>query len=332
MAYFLRRIAFFVLTLWAAVTLNFIIPRLQPGDPAQAIVTRMAGQNHSVDAAQVRAIRAMLGVPDGNLLTQYWDYLGNLVHGDFGISYSSFPTPVSALIVQKLPWTLVLVGVTQIIAFVVGVVLGAFAAWKRNRSFDSVVSLGSTFLGTLPFFWIALLLLYVFSFVLGWLPNSGGYGGPPIHAGLNLDFFESALYHSTLPAVAILITAPIGWIMGMRNTMVQTLGEDYIRLAWAKGLRPRRIALRYGARNAILPSITGFAIALGGILGGQVLIEQIFSYPGLGNLMFSALSNRDYPLIQALFLFSTVCVLLANLIADMFYGVLDPRARRGGAR
>ncbi len=332
MAYFLRRIAFFLATLWAAITLNFLIPRFQPGDPAQAIVSRLAGQSKSIDPDQLRAIRLMLGLPTGNLASQYWDYLVSLFHGNLGVSYSSFPTPVSTLILERLPWTLVLVGVTQIIAFGLGVVLGSFAAWRRNRPFDSIVSLGSTFIGTLPFFWIALLLLYVFSFVLGWLPNSGGYGGPPITPGFNLDFFESALYHSTLPALAILITAPIGWIMGMRNTMVQTLGEDYIRLAWAKGLRPRRIALRYGARNAILPSVTGFAIALGSILGGQVLIEQIFSYPGLGNLMFTALSNRDYPLIQALFLFSTVCVLLANLIADMFYGVLDPRARRGGAR
>ncbi len=332
MAYFLRRISFFVLTLWAAITLNFFIPRLQPGDPAQAIVSRLAGQSKSVDPAQIKAIQIMLGLPKGNLLSQYWAYLGSLAHFDFGLSYSSFPTPVSHLIVQKLPWTLVLVGVTQVIAFTGGVVLGAFAAWKRGRTFDSVVSLGSTFIGTLPFFWIALLLLYVFSFVLRWLPNTGGYGGPPITPGLNVFFIESALYHSVLPAIAILVTAPIGWIMGMRNTMVQTLGEDYIRLAWAKGLKPRRIALRYGARNAILPSITGFALALGGILGGQVLIEQIFSYPGLGNLMFAALSSKDYPLIQALFLFSTVCVLLANLLTDMFYGVLDPRARRGGGR
>lgn len=331
MSYFLRRFAFFVLTLWAAVTLNFILPRLQPGNPAQSIVSRLGGQNKAVNPEQVKAIELMLGLPKGNLLSQYWHYLGSLAHGNFGLSYSSFPTPVSHLILQKLPWTLVLVGVTQLLAFVVGTVLGAFAAWKRNSKFDSIVSLGSTFIGTLPFFWIALLLLYVFSFVLGWLPNTGGYGGPPIEPGFNTLFFESALYHSVLPAAAILATAPIGWIMGMRNTMVLTLGEDYIKLAWAKGLRPRRIALRYGARNAILPSVTGFAIALGGILGGQVLIEQIFNYPGLGNLMFGALGDRDYPLIQALFLFSTICVLLANLLADMLYGVLDPRVRRGGS-
>jgi ABC-type dipeptide/oligopeptide/nickel transport system permease component len=330
MAYFARRLAFFVLTLWAAVTLNFIIPRLQPGDPAQAIASRLAGQNKAVSPEQLDAIQLTLGIPNGSILSQYWDYLVSLVHLDFGLSYTSFPVPVSTLIWQKLPWTLILVGVTQIIAFAAGTVLGAFAAWKRNTRFDSVVSLGSTFLGTLPFFWVALLLLYVFAFVLNVLPDSGGYG-EGFSPEWTFDFLYSAFYHSILPAIAILVTAPIGWILGMRNTMVQVLGEDYIRLAHAKGLPQRRIALRYGARNAILPSITGFAIALGSILGGQVLIEQIFQYPGLGQLMFSALSNRDYPTIQALFLFSTVCVLVANLLADVLYGVLDPRVRRGAA-
>jgi peptide/nickel transport system permease protein len=326
--YFLRRIACFIATLWAAITLNFIIPRLQPGDPAQAIASRLAGQNKQVTPEQLHALRLMLGQPDGNIFQQYGDYLNNLAHLQFGLSYSSFPTPVSELIWQKMPWTLVLVGVTQIIAFVFGTVLGAFAAWRRNGRFDTAVSLGSTFIGTLPFFWIALLLLYVFAFKLAWLPDSGGYG-PGFSPELSWAFLYSASYHSVLPAMAILITAPIGWILGMRNMMVMTLGEDYIRLARAKGLSSRRIALRYGARNAILPSVTGFAIALGSVLGGMVLIEQIFSYPGLGNLMFGALGDRDYPLIQALFLFTTVAVLIANLIADMLYGVLDPRVRRG---
>jgi ABC-type dipeptide/oligopeptide/nickel transport system permease component len=330
MAYFARRLAFFVLTLWAAVTLNFLIPRLQPGDPAEAIVQRLAGQNKAPDPAQIHAIQLYLGLPHGSLLSQYWDYLGRLVHGDLGLSYGSFPFSVTHLIGQKLLWTLVLVGVTQVIAFTLGTVVGAWAAWRRNGRFDSVVTLTSTFIGTLPFFWVALLLLYVFAFVLGWLPDSGGYGNG-FTPELSWAFLYSASYHSILPAMAILVTAPIGWIMGMRNTMVQTLGEDYIRLARAKGLSPRRIALRYGARNAILPSVTGFAIALGGILGGQVLIEQIFGYPGLGKLMFDALGNRDYPLIQALFLLTTVGVLLANLLADMLYGVLDPRVRRGGS-
>jgi peptide/nickel transport system permease protein len=328
MRYFIRRFLFFLLTLWAAITLNFIIPRLQPGDPAQTIVAKMAGQTRQVDPAQVEAIRAMLGTPDGNMLQQYFDYLRNLTQLNFGVSYSYFPYTVTYMIGQALIWTIVLVGVTQIIGFVAGTLLGAFAAWKRNSTFDSIVSLGLSFVGTLPFFWIAMLLLYIFAFKLNWLPFGGGYSDTATRE-ISWTYAGDVLKHSILPATAILITAPIGWVMGMRNNMIQTLGEDYTRLAIAKGIKPWKVALRYSARNAILPNITGFAISLGGILGGAVFVEGIFDYPGMGRLLFEAVGNRDYPLMQTIFLFITVGVLLANLLADMMYGWLDPRVRKG---
>lgn len=327
MRYFLRRAGFFLATLWAAVTLNFLIPRLQPGDPAEAIVSRLGGQSQAIDPAQVESIRKMLGTPDGNLLTQYGDYLSAIVRGDFGTSYTYFPFTVTHMIGQGLPWTLVLVGVTQIVSFVVGTLLGAWAAYRRNSRVDSVITLGSSFIGTLPFFWLALVLIYVFAITLNWFPAGGGYGGGS-NPGWNFLFISDAFQHSVLPALSLLIVGPIGWIIGMRNNMVQTLGEDYARLARAKGLSRRRIALTYGARIAVLPNVTGFAIALGGILGGTVLVESIFNYPGLGRMMLEAVSNRDYPLMQALFLFITIGVLIANLLADLLYGVLDPRVRR----
>ncbi len=327
MTYFLRRAGFFVATLWAAVTLNFLIPRLEPGDPAEAIVSRLAGKSQAVDPRQVEAIRKLLGAPDGSLLSQYWDYLGELVHGSYGVSYTYYPYTVTQVIGEALPWTLVLVGVTQILSFVVGTLLGAWAAYRRNSRVDSVVTLGSTFVGTLPFFWIALLLIYVFAITLRWFPEGGGYGGGS-NPGWSWVFFSDAFQHSVLPAVSLLVTGPIGWIIGMRNNMVQELGEDYARLARAKGLPQRRIALTYGARIAILPNVTGFAIALGSILGGTVLVETIFNYPGLGRLLLEAVSNKDYPVMQALFLFTTVGVLIANFLADVVYGLLDPRVRR----
>ncbi|GAB3077489.1 MULTISPECIES: ABC transporter permease [unclassified Phycicoccus] len=326
MRYFVRKIAFFLATLWAAITLNFIIPRLQPGDPAEVMVQKLAGKDAQLNPAAVQAMRAMLGAPDGNLFTQYVSYLGALAHGDFGISYTYYPYPVTEVIGQALPWTLVLVGVTQILAFVIGITLGAYAAWRRNTRFDSIVTLGSTFIGTLPSFWIALLLLFVFGYTVGWFPTSGGYSAST--PGFNGPFITEAVSHSFLPALSLLITAPIGWILGMRNTMVMNLGEDYIRLAKAKGLPDRVVALRYAARNALLPSVTGFAIALGGVLGGSILVEQIYDYPGMGRLMGEAIGNRDFPLLQTLLLFIIVGVLLANLVADLLYGVLDPRARR----
>ncbi|WP_326601385.1 ABC transporter permease [Streptomyces sp. NBC_01799] len=327
MIYFIRRTGFLLATLWAAVTLNFLIPRLQPGDPAQALLSRLVGKTGVIDPDQLAAVRKMLGAPDGNLLAQYWDYLGALAHGQFGISYTYYPYSVGDVVAQAVPWTLILVGVTQILSFVVGTLLGAWAAYRRNSRVDTVITLGSTFVGTLPFFWIALLLVFVFAITLNWFPEGGGYGGGS-SPGWTWLFFSDAFQHSVLPAVALLITGPIGWIIGMRNNMVQTLGEDYARLARAKGLPRRRIALTYGARIAILPNVTGFAIALGSILGGTVLVESIFSYPGLGRLLLEAVTNKDFPLMQALFLFTTVGVLIANFLADMAYGLLDPRVRR----
>ena len=326
MRYFVRKIAFFLATLWAAITLNFIIPRLQPGDPAEVMVQKLAGKDAQLNPAAVEAMRAMLGAPEGSLFTQYVEYLKALARGDFGVSYTYYPYPVTEVIGQAMPWTLVLVGVTQVLAFVIGITLGAYAAWRRNSRFDSIVTLGSTFLGTLPSFWIALLLVFGFGYTLGWFPTGGGYSATT--PGLNGAFLADAAYHSILPALSLLITAPIGWILGMRNTMVMNLGEDYIRLAKAKGLSDRVVALRYAARNALLPSVTGFAIALGGVLGGSILVEKIYDYPGMGRLMDEAIGNRDFPLLQTLLLFIIVGVLLANLIADLLYGVLDPRARR----
>lgn len=330
MAYFVRRLGFFLGTLWAAVTLNFLIPRLQPGDPAEAIVSRLTGQNQTVDPAQLQAVRVMLGTPDGNLFEQYLQYLGAVFRGDFGVSYTYFPYTVTHMIGETLPWTVILVGVTQIISFVVGTLLGTWAAYRRNSRLDSTITLGSTFIGTLPFFWIALLLIYVFAITLNWFPEGGGYGGGS-NPGWNWLFISDAFQHSVLPALSLLITGPIGWIIGMRNNMVQSLGEDHTRLAVARGLPRRRIALTYGARIAILPNVTGFAIALGGMLGGTVLVETVFNYPGMGRLLLESVSNKDFPLMQAIFLFTTVGVLIANFLADVLYGILDPRVRRAEA-
>jgi peptide/nickel transport system permease protein len=328
MVYFVRKIGFFILTLWAAITLNFIIPRIQGGDPAEAIVRRLVGQNQALDPNQVEAVRKLLGTPDDNYLVQYIDYWRTLLQGDFGVSYSYLPYTVTHMIGQALPWTIFLVGTVHVLAFVIGTLLGTWAAYRRNGAFDSFMSTFAGFFGAIPFFWVALLLLYVFAFQLGWFPDGGGYAGstPP---GWNWEFMVSALKHVALPALSMLITAPIGWILGMRNTMVQELGSDYTRLAKAKGLSDARIALMYGARNAILPNFTGFALGLGSIVGGSLIVEQIYNYPGMGRLMFESISNRDFPLMQTIFLFTTVGVLTANFLTDLLYGVIDPRVRRG---
>lgn len=326
MRYYLRKLGFFVLTLWAVVTLNFIIPRLQPGDPAEIMVQALAGKNAQLDQAQVQAMRDMLGTPTGSLLTQYVDYLGQLVRGNFGVSYTYYPFKVTEVIGQAFWWTAILVTVVQVLSFAIGILLGAFAAWRRNTRFDTNVTLISTFLGSLQPFWIALLLVFGLGYGLGWFPTAGGYEQST--PGYNWAFVYDVISHAFLPALTLMIVAPIGWILGMRNTMIMNLGEDYIKLAKAKGLPDRTVALRYAARNALLPSVTGFAIALGGVLGGTILVETVFDYPGLGRLMGQAVTRKDYPLLQTLMLLAAVAALVANLVADLLYGVLDPRARR----
>ncbi len=326
MKYFLRKVGFFLLTLWAVVTLNFLIPRLQPGDPAEIMVQKLAGKNAQLDQAQVQAMRDMLGTPTGSLLSQYVQYLGQLVRGNFGLSYNYYPFKVTDVIAQAFWWTVILVTIVQILSFVIGILLGAFAAWRRNGKFDTTVTLVSTFLGTLQPFWIALLLIFGLGYSMGWFPTAGGYEQST--PGFNGPFIYDAFSHAFLPALTLMIVTPIGWILGMRNTMIMNLSEDYIKLAKAKGLPDRVVALRYAARNALLPSVTGFALALGGVLGGTILVETVFDYPGLGRLMGEAVGFKDYPLLQALMLLTAVATLVANLAADLLYGVLDPRARR----
>ncbi len=326
MRYALRRLPVLVVTLWAAITLNFVLPRMMPGTPADAALGKIAGQG-PVTASQRRAIEVMLGVPHGSLLSQYLQYLKAIAEGNFGISYTYFPEPVSKVIGAALPWTLALVGTSTVLAFTTGALLGVLAAWRRGSRLDSVATVGCTFMTAFPYFWTALLLLYALGFVLGWFPIRGGYSSS-VSPGWDWTFAASALRHSVLPAFTILISGLGGWLLGMRNNMMGVLGEDYVTFAEANGLPARTVALRYAARNAVLPSATAFGMALGMVVGGSLLTEVVFGYPGIGYLLYNAVVNEDYPLMQALFLVITVSVLLANFVVDLLYGFLDPRVRR----
>ncbi|POH57857.1 ABC transporter permease [Arthrobacter glacialis] len=326
MMYVLRRIGFFLLTLWAAVTLNFLLPRMMPGSPTDAAIAKLA-QNGPVTDATRKAIEAQLGVPDGNIFEQYLGYLHQVITLDFGVSYTFYPQSVSEMIWQAFPYTVILVGFVTIIAFVLGTLIGVLTAWKRNTWLDALPTLTGSFASTFPYFWTALLLLFFLGYVLHLFPTSGAFG-PTATPALTWDFFTDVLYHAALPALTILITSLGGWIIGMRNAMINTLGDDYVTFAEANGLKGRTVAIRYAARNAILPNLTGFGLALGGVVGGSVLVEQVFGYPGIGYLLFNAVIGQDYPLMQALFLMITVSVLIANFLVDIMYGVLDPRTRR----
>ncbi len=327
MRYVFRKVALFLVTLWAAITLNFILPRLMPGSPVDAALGKLASSGVPITNAQRQAVEIQLGVPNANPLSQYWDYLKNIAHFKFGTSYSFPSETVATTIGKALPWTLILVGVTTVLAFVIGTLLGIYAGWRRGRAADTTVTLGATLFAAFPPFWLGLLLLYVFAFKLGWFPIKGGYNAG-VTPNLSGPFLSDAFTHSVLPGVTLAVTTLSGWVFGMRNNMINTLGEDYVTFAEANGLRTRTVALLYAARNALLPNVTAFGLSLGAVVGGSVLVEGIFSYPGLGNLLYTAVSNRDFPLMQALFLVITVSMLVAIFVVDLLYVRLDPRVRQ----
>ncbi|MET7339413.1 ABC transporter permease [Nonomuraea sp. NPDC005650] len=322
-----RRLGFYAAAVWSAVTLNFLIPRLMPGNPSLAIIEeleRVSGQ--SLPPRTLESIQRLFGDPSANLGAQYLEYLGQMARLDLGVSIRNFPTPVSDLVWQGLPWTLLLVGSTTVVAFLIGTGLGVIAGWRAGGRFDSIVTPLTTFVSSVPYFWVALLGLWAFGFVLGWFPLAGGYD-PDLPVGFNAPFALSVLHYGVLPATTIVFSAFGGWLLGMRNMTVTTVREDYVLLALAKGLSPRRVMLRYAARNAMLPNFTGFALALGGVVGGALLTEIVFSYPGIGYLLYASLQQRDYPVMQGVFFLITLTVLLANLVADSVYALLDPRVR-----
>ncbi|MDT0344243.1 ABC transporter permease [Streptomyces litchfieldiae] len=326
MRYYARKLGFYLVALWAALTLNFFIPRMMPGNPVDTLLAKLQQRGGSVGPEVRRSYELMLGTDTGDpLYEQYFSYLGNMFRGELGVSVSAFPANVTDVISQSLPWTIVLVGIATFLSFLVGVVLGMVVGWKRGSWLDSLIP-ATTVLSAVPYFWLALIFVLIFASTLDWFPLNGGYD-VTLSPGWNYDFIDSAVYHGFLPALTIVVSSVGGWLLGMRNMMVSTMSEDYILTAQAKGLRNRRIMTRYAARNAVLPSVAGFAISLGFVVSGSIITEQVFSYPGIGSKLLQAVENSDYALMQGIFLIITVAVLAANLVVDLLYGLIDPRTR-----
>jgi peptide/nickel transport system permease protein len=326
MVYLLRKFVFLLFTLFVAITLNFILPRLVPGDPIGAMMAKYQGKL-TPEAAD--ALRIAYGLGDqGGFVQEYFGYLGKVLHADFGRSISQFPTPVSQVIAQAAPWTIGLIGVCTILSFVIGSALGLYSAWKRGGVIaDTLPPLG-LFLNSMPYFWFSLMLIYFFAVQRSVFPL-GGNLDPFIGDAFTPKWWASMLRHAALPAISIVVTAAGGWLITMRNNVVGVLGDDYLAFARAKGLSDGRILNRYVLRNALLPSLTSFGMALGFVVGGALLVERIFSYPGLGYYLLESVTSLDYPLMQALFLVVAAAVLIANFIVDLLYAVLDPRVRDG---
>ena len=326
MPYLLRRLGFFLLTLWAALTLNFIIPRFMPGSPLQALRDRT--HNKLSPAALEQMLTSYGFKPDENVVVQYLDYLKNMVTGQWGISIgATLGEPVTRIVGQALPWTLGLVGVTTVLAFLLGSLIGVVSGWRRGSRLDSLLPPAFVVTSALPYFWVGLLLILVFSvWTGGLLPSDFNYDSG-LQPAFTPAFVFSVFSHALLPAATILITSIGGWILTMRNNMITTLAEDYVRMGRAKGLSDRRIMTAYAARNAMLPNLSGFAMSLGFVIAGSILVEYVFNYPGLGYLLYNSVQNTDYPLMQALFMLFTVAVLVAVLVCDIAIAILDPRSR-----
>ncbi len=323
MRYMLERLGFYALAGWAALTLNFFLPRLMPGDPATALFARFRGR---LAPEAMQALRETFGLTEAPLLAQYFTYLGHVLRGDFGVSVAYYPSPVSQVIGTGLVWTVFLAGTAVVVSFVLGTLLGVIAAWRRRGWLDTWLPSALVFLGAFPYFWLAMVALYVLGFILGWFPLGHAYADDRTPS-LSLAFLVDVLRHAVLPVGTIVIATLGGWLLSMRNTMITVLGSDYVNLARAKGLAPSRVMLRYAARNALLPSVTGFGMALGFVLGGSLLTEIVFSYPGQGYLLVQAVRNQDYPLMQGIFLVITLAVLGANWLVDLVLLWLDPRTR-----
>jgi peptide/nickel transport system permease protein len=325
--YVLRKLGFYLLAAWVALTVNFLLPQLIPGNPVDDLLTKMS-QAGPVPPGEQQVLNRLLGLGSGDIFQKYWQYVDGVAHLRLGLSISNFPTPVSAEIGSAIYWTLVLVGTATVISFLLGIALGTLAGWKRGSRLEAIIP-STTLLTAMPYFWLALILVFVFATnVWHIFPAGQGYNTNSfINVGWNFTFIGSAIQHAILPASTIVISSVGGWLLGMRNMMVSTLSDDYVIAAEAKGLKPRRVMIGYAARNAVLPSISGFAISLGFVVSGAIAMEYVFSYPGIGFQLVNAVGNDDFPLMQGIFLVITFAVLGANLIVDLLYGFVDPRTR-----
>jgi peptide/nickel transport system permease protein len=328
MRWFARRLAFYVFALFVALTLNFLLPRLMPGSPMDGILQHLSSSQIAANPGIIETYQTLLGGGQQSIWQDYVTYLGRIAHFDFGISTSNYPAPVSEVVARTLPYSIILVGVAFLLSFVIGTVVGMVAAWRRRGVVDTVFVPLFMVLSAFPAFFTALLGLYLFGLKLQWFPIQHAYANG-LTPGFDWAFISSAISHAALPVLIVVAAYAGGWVLNMRTVMINTIGEDYVTMAHAKGLRDRRVMTRYAGRNAILPPLNGFAALFASAVGGLVFIEYIFSYPGVGFTLQQAVLGNDYALAQAILVVLSVCVIFANLIMDLLNLVLDPRLRTG---
>jgi peptide/nickel transport system permease protein len=320
----LRRAAQYVLVLWTACTVNFALPHLAAGDPIDYL---FAGEANALSEDGRQQLRADYGL-DGSTLDQYVRYWQGLARGDLGTSVIH-ARPVTEVLLARAPWTIALVGLGSVLSAVLGTLLGVMAARERGRRRDVALVSGLLVLDAMPGFWVAMVLIAVFSVQLGWLPS---FGAVPLEAVGSVGWLTEVARRLVMPVATITLTTVGGTFLLARASMVSTLGQPYVLLAEAKGVSPRGVAYRHALRNALLPVTTNALLGVGVLLSGAVVVETVFSYPGLGRTVYDATIARDYPLLQGGFLLITLGVVGANAVADLLYPRLDPRVRRAPVR
>ena len=327
--YFLNKLGWFLITLVFAFILNFILPRLMPGDPVRGIVSRLAqGMTNTTGIQAIYEQYAELFGTNKPMLTQFFLYVRNVIRGDFGFSFSQYPRTVAQVLGASLWWTIALQFPAIIVGWVIGNTLGALAAYLKG-GFDKVLMPVSIFVSSLPAFGMAVILLVIFAVNLRWFPTSGGYGFDLIPS-FSWKFIWSVFIHYQLPFWSLVLITIGGQAIGMRSMAIYELNADYVKYARFMGIKDRKI-VRYVFRNAMLPQITGLALSIGTMVFGAVVAEIIFSYPGLGSTILTAVLGGDYPLISAATLIITLMVLSANFLIEIIYGVLDPRIKAAQA-
>ncbi len=326
MRWFLRRLGFYVFATWVALTITFLLPRVMPGDPIGGVLQHLSPAQLQSNPGLIKVYQQLLGGGHQSIWTAYVQYLHRVATLNFGISTSNYPSKVSEVVGRTLPYSIILVGVAFAIAFLLGTAIGMVAAWRRGGGFDTVFVPVFMALGAFPAYFTGLLVVYFLGLKLGWFPINHAYDND-VTPGANWPFITSAIRHGILPALVIVLAYAGGWVLNMRTVMINTISEDYVAMAHAKGLRDRRVMTRYAARNAILPPLNGFAAQFATAVGGVIFIELVFSYPGAGYTLQQAALGNDYPLTQALLLVFALCPIVANFFMDLLNLVLDPRVR-----
>lgn len=328
MKFIFKRIGYYIVAFLGALTLNFFLPRMMPGNPVQQYIASLYQSGGNVSSEIIAAVEKMFGYDQSEpLITTFLRYIQGVFKGDWGYSFSRYPDTVLTVINDSIGWTIFLMGMTLILSTIINVLLGIYVAWKRGSKKDTVITLTGQIMTNIPTIIVAFGLSFAFAYT-DIFPR--GYAVTPLldHAN-NWEYIKDVLYHAFLPILAMLLTS-FGGIMGMRANMINQLGEDYIVMGVAKGVPDRKIMFGYGARNAMLPVVTSLAMQVGFLLGGSLLVERIFNYPGLGSVMMSAINGRDYPLLQGILLISTILMLSANFLADILSFIIDPRLRKQG--